>query len=43
MTWLTFVRGDCGYGSGITMLEHEQSGLPNAMLSPYSHLLKIAV
>lgn len=26
--WPTFTRGDCGYGSEITMLEHEQRGLP---------------
>jgi hypothetical protein len=26
--WPTFVRGDCGYGSEITMLEHEQRDLP---------------
>jgi len=26
--WPTFTRGDCGYGSETTMLEHEQRGLP---------------
>jgi hypothetical protein len=26
--WPTFSRGDCGYGSELTMLEHEQRGLP---------------
>jgi hypothetical protein len=26
--WPTFVRGDCGYGSEVTMLDHEQRGLP---------------
>ena len=26
--WPTFTRGDCGYGSEATMLEHEERGLP---------------
>ncbi len=26
--WPTFSRGDCGYGSETTMLEHEERGLP---------------
>ncbi len=26
--WPTFVRGDCGYGSEVTMLDHGQRGLP---------------
>jgi hypothetical protein len=26
--WPTFTRGDCGYGSETTMLEHEERGLP---------------
>jgi hypothetical protein len=26
--WPTFSRGDCGYGSEATMLEHEERGLP---------------
>jgi hypothetical protein len=26
--WPTFTRGDCGYGSEMTMIEHEQRGLP---------------
>ncbi len=28
--WPTFTRGDCGYGSEITMLEHERSTLDPA-------------
>lgn len=26
--WPTFSRGDCGYGSETTMLDHEEHGLP---------------